>query len=272
MGEKNFDYKINGSDIIVNCDNFDLSATLDCGQAFRFAQNASGKWTGFALEKALTVYEKDGKCIFENVSEADFLNFWYNYFDFGTDYSEIKSEFSSDPVLNEAMKIGGGIRILRQDTFETLISFIMSQNNNIPRIKGMLTRFTEIFGGFPSPSDIALAPPDTLAPVRAGFRAKYIIAAAAAVNSGLVDLEKLKTAPVNECRESLMKISGVGPKVAECVLLFGCGRKECFPVDVWIKRALERFYPNGFPFAASPFAGVAQQYLFYYCRNGVLSS
>jgi N-glycosylase/DNA lyase len=269
MSNSRFDYKINGSDIVVSCDDFDLSATLDCGQAFRFAQNTSGKWTGFAKNKALTIFEKNGKCIFENVSEADFLSFWYDYFDFDTDYGEIKAEFSSDPVLSEAMKIGGGIRILRQDTFETLISFIMSQNNNIPRIKGMLTRFTEVFDGFPSPSDIALAPPQTLAPVRAGFRAKYIIAAAEAVSSELVDLDKLKTAPVDECRESLMKISGVGPKVAECVLLFGCARKECFPVDVWIKRALERFYPGGFPFAASTFAGVAQQYLFYFCRNNV---
>jgi N-glycosylase/DNA lyase len=269
MSEKNFDYKVSGSDIIVTCDNFDLSATLDCGQAFRFSRDATGKWTGYAKNKALTVYEKNGKCIFENVSEKEFTDFWFDYFDFATDYSEIKAEFSADPVLREAMKIGGGIRIMRQDTFETLISFIMSQNNNIPRIKGMLSRFTENFGGFPDPSDMAGVTIETLAPVRAGFRAKYIIAAANAVNSGLIDLAKLKTAPVSECRESLMKINGVGPKVADCVLLFGCGRKECFPVDVWIKRALERFYPNGFPFAASTYAGVAQQYLFYYCRNNV---
>jgi N-glycosylase/DNA lyase len=165
------------------------------------------------------------------------------------------------------MKVGGGIRILRQDTFETLISFIMSQNNNIPRIKGMLTRFTESYGGFPEPSDVALSPPEKLAPVRAGFRAKYITAAAKAVYSDEVSLEVLLTAPLEQCRKSLMSICGVGPKVAECVLLFGSGRKECFPVDVWIKRALERFYPDGFPFTDSAFAGVAQQYLFYRYRG-----
>jgi N-glycosylase/DNA lyase len=267
MAEKNFEYKIAGNDIFVACDNFDLAATLDCGQAFRFAKDASGKWRGASKNKTLTVYEKNGGCVFENTSEFDFKNYWFNYFDFGTDYSEIKKSFAADPVLADAMKIGGGIRILRQDTFETLISFIMSQNNNIPRIKGMLSRFTESYGGFPAAGDVALSDPERLTPVRAGFRAKYIMAAAKAVHSGAVSLEKLHTAPIDECRKSLMSINGVGPKVAECVLLFGCGRKECFPVDVWIKRALAKFYPNGFPFADSAFAGVAQQYLFFRYRG-----
>jgi N-glycosylase/DNA lyase len=267
MSEKNFDYKISGGDIVVSCENFDLSQTLDCGQAFRFAPGESGKWTGFAKNKKLTVFEKDGKFIFENTSEADFLGFWFDYFDFATDYSEVKKSFSADPVLSSAMKFGGGIRILRQDSFEALISFIMSQNNNIPRIKGMLTRFSEVYGGFPEPSDVANSDLKTLEPVRAGFRGKYILSAAKAVADGVVNLAELKTAPLEISRQNLMKISGVGPKVAECVLLYGCGRKECFPVDVWIKRVLEEFYPNGFMFSDSPFAGVAQQYLFYYVRN-----
>jgi N-glycosylase/DNA lyase len=269
MINSRFDYKKDGSGIVVSCPDFSLGETLDCGQAFRFSEDCSGKWTGAALNKPLSVYEKDGFFVFEDTTEADFLSFWYKYFDFETDYSEIKKVLSADPIMKEAAEAGGGIRILRQDCFETLISFIMSQNNNIPRIKGMLSRYVESYGGFPSPSEAAQSGKEKIAPVRAGFREKYILAAAEAAADGTVDFEFLQNpdSPVPECRKMLTAISGVGPKVAECVLLFGCGRKECFPVDVWIKRVLEQFFPNGFPFLDSPFAGVAQQYLFYWARG-----
>ncbi|MDR0992043.1 MAG: DNA-3-methyladenine glycosylase 2 family protein [Ruminococcus sp.] len=268
MINSRFDYKIQGSGIAVSCPDFDLSQTLDCGQAFRFSLS-SGKWTGAALNKTLSVYEKDGTFVFENTTEADFLSFWYKFFDFETDYSEIKKEFLSDPTMNEAIKAGSGIRILRQDGFETLISFIMSQNNNIPRIKGMLSRFVESFGGFPTPGEVADSGKEKLAPVRAGFREKYILAAARAAADGAVDFGFLQNAgsPIDECRKMLTAISGVGPKVADCVLLFGCGKKESFPLDVWIKRILKHYYPDGFPFIDSPNAGVAQQYLFYWGRE-----
>jgi N-glycosylase/DNA lyase len=268
MINSRFDYKTDGSGIVVSCPDFSLEETLDCGQAFRFSRDCSGKWTGAAQNKPITLYEKDGSFVFENISEAEFLSFWYDYFDFATDYSEIKKALSADPTMKEAICSGGGIRILRQNGFETLISFIMSQNNNIPRIKGMLSRFTESYGGFPAPEDVVNAA-EKITPVRAGFREKYILAAAAAVADGTVDFGFLQNpdSPAEECRKMLTAVSGVGPKVAECVLLFGCGRKECFPVDVWIKRVLERFYPGGFPFIDSPFAGVAQQYLFYWARG-----
>jgi N-glycosylase/DNA lyase len=261
-----FDYKIAGSGIVVSCLDFDLAQTLDCGQAFRFCETA-GKWTGAALNKTLSVYEKDGSFVFENTTEADFLSFWYNYFDFATDYEEIKKSLSADRTMSEAISAGGGIRILKQDGFEALISFIMSQNNNIPRIKGMLTRFVECFGGFPAPEQVADSEAGKLASVRAGFREKYILAAAKAVAAGAVDFSFLQNAPIEDCRKMLTAINGVGPKVAECVLLFGCGRFECFPVDVWIKRVIAEFYPDGFPFIDSPYAGVAQQYLFYWRRT-----
>ena len=173
------------------------------------------------------------------------------------------------------MRYAPGIRVLRQEPWEALCTFIISQNNNIPRIKGIVERFCEAFGhpisegeyAFPTPQSICDKTPEQLSYLRAGFRAKYLIDAAQKVFSGELVLEELYTLPIEEARQKLQTIKGVGPKVCDCVLLYGLHRVDAFPVDVWMKRVLERFYPRGIPDCLLGTQGIAQQYLFHYIRH-----
>lgn len=265
------DYSVKNNDIILHEKDLNLDETLDCGQAFRWKRIESDHrctYTGIFLNDSLTVSEiDDDTFIFHNVSENDFLKKWVDYFDLNTDYSELKRQFSEDETLSKACEFAGGIRLLRQNSWECLISFIISQNNNIPRIKGIIDRLCNNYGGFPTAEQMAGETPDSLSYLRSGFRAKYLCDAAYRVNSGETVLSEISAAPIDEARDALKKIKGVGPKVAECVLLFGMHRTEAFPVDVWIRRVLEQYYPNGFPEFARENAGIAQQYLFHYIRN-----
>ena len=181
---------------------------------------------------------------------------------------QLKKQFSEDETLAKACKFAGGIRLLRQNSWECLISFIISQNNNIPRIKGIIERLCGNYDGrFPDASELAKETSESLSYLRSGFRAKYISDAADAVNSGRMNLSEISELPIETARTSLKTIKGVGPKVAECVLLFGMYRTEAFPIDVWIRRVLAEYYPNGFPEYIVENAGIAQQYLFHYIRN-----
>ena len=156
-----------------------------------------------------------------------------------------------------------------------MCSFIISQNNNIPRIKGIIERLCTFFGedlgggdfSFPSAERLAVLSEQDLAPIRSGFRAKYILDAARRVASGETELEKVAAMPIDEARAELQKIKGVGPKVAECALLYGFGRAEAFPVDVWVKRIMQELYPEGLPACTENVEGIAQQYLFHWRRN-----
>ncbi len=266
------DYKITNDGIIVSESDLDLDETLDCGQAFRWKKIVSDyecTYQGRFINDDLTVSQvKKGEFLFHGISERNFLEKWKAYFDLDTDYSELKRCFSEDETLSKACGFAGGIRLLRQDSWECLISFIISQNNNIPRIKGIIDRLCGMYGGqFPDAAELAAETPDSLAPLRSGFRAKYICDAASKTSSGAVNLAKIAEMPIDDARAELKKISGVGPKVAECVLLFGMYRTEAFPVDVWIKRVLAEYYPGGFPEYLRENAGIAQQYLFHYIRN-----
>ena len=268
------DYTVKGRDIIVTEPDLDLRETLDCGQAFRWKETESSydcTFTGSFLNSALTVSQSaKGSFIFHDTTEEDFLEKWVGYFDFDRDYSELKRMFSEDETLSKACAYAGGIRLLRQDSWECLISFIISQNNNIPRIKGIIDRLCGNYGGmFPDASQLAEETPDSLSYLRSGFRAKYICDASCRVNSGDTDLAGIAEAPIDKARKSLRMIKGVGPKVAECVLLYGMHRTEAFPEDVWIKRVLAEYYPDGFPAFLSENAGIAQQYLFHYIRTGI---
>lgn len=260
-------YTVNGSDIHLYQPDFDLDETLDCGQAFRWERTGEKAYHGFRLNKPLDIYAERDYFVLKNTSEKDFINVWADYFDLNTDYGELKRVFSEDSTLSSACAYAGGIRLLRQDSFEALLSFIISQNNNIPRIKGIIGRLCEKYGGFPSAEMLNGKTADDFSYLRAGFRAKYIEDCINKINSGEIMLDEIKEMPVAEARRSLMTIKGVGPKVAECALLYGMYRVECFPVDVWIKRVMERFYPNGFPKLAADYAGIAQQYLFHYIRT-----
>jgi N-glycosylase/DNA lyase len=245
-------FKSENGNIFVDCPGFDLELTLDCGQAFR---------RHIDCEQL-----PDGTVIIKNITEAEFLSKWDIYFDFGRDYEAIKAEFKSDKTLFEAISFCGGIRILKQDPFEALISFIISQNNNIPRIKLIIERLVTHFGHFPTASDLLT----DISFAKTGFREKYLKSAAENILSCRVNLQKIEQMPTEQARQELMKIVGVGPKVAECTLLYGFGRLECFPRDVWINRVLTEYYPDGFPYINHPYAGVAQQFLFHYIRNGKL--
>ncbi len=259
---------------ITNVQNFDLEQTFNCGQAFRWHQKSNGHWIGCADKKCLEIYNDGCDICIQGTNRDTFLNFWANYFDLGRNYGEIIDSFSKNPTLKAAAETGSGIRILNQEPWETLCSFIISQNNNIPRIKGIIERLCENFGekcgefySFPSAQTIARLTLDDLAVLRSGFRAKYILDAAKKVAGGEIVLDALKAVTFEEAQLQLMKIKGVGPKVADCVLLFSLGHIDAFPKDVWIKRALSELFGGEMPPEALSAAGIAQQYIFYYIRK-----
>lgn len=258
---------------------FDLAQTLDCGQAFRWRQLPSEDgfpiWEGAAFGKALRLQQTPDALLFFCPQE-DLESTWQDYFDLEKDYAAKRAQLSAiSPVLAQAIAFAPGIRILRQEPWEALCSFILSQNNHIPRIKGILERLCSLWGSpipggslhaFPTPETLACLTVEDLAPLRAGFRAKYLLDAAQKVASGEVDLEKTARLPPEFGRNELQKIFGVGPKVAECALLYGFHKTECFPMDVWMKRAMAQLLPGRSPLEFGENAGLAQQYIFHYSR------
>ncbi len=269
------EYKITDRGIEIKLsDRFDLKNTFDCGQCFRWTENPDGSYSGIVRGKYARVVSDGGVIIIEGSSEDDFLNIWKGYFDLENDYNEIRREISElCPKLVCALDSMDGIRILSQEPWEALCSFIISQNNNIPRIKGIVTRLCENFGergeygySFPTADRIAQCTEEELSPLRSGFRAAYIADAARRVSCGEVVLENMYTLPIDECRAQLMKIKGVGPKVAECTLLYGLHRLDAFPIDVWMKRALSTLFSGISVSDLGRYAGVAQQYIFHYSR------
>lgn len=270
------DVKFKNNNVHINgIADFDLPHTLDCGQAFRWEEKENGIWCGVAFNKYLELEKQnDGTVILYNTSEDDYNNIWKDYFDLERDYSLIVKAISTNEILKTASEYGSGIRVLNQEPWETLCSFIISQNNNIKRIKGIISRLCENFGEnkshyytFPSAEKIAELSLDDLAVLRSGFRAKYILDAAQKVSSKEIDLYSLKNLSVDDARQELMKIKGVGPKVADCALLFSHKHIEAFPKDVWIKRAMEQLFGGKLPEVAIPYAGIVQQYIFFYARE-----
>lgn len=269
------DYQVLENDICLKIKNFNLEDTLDCGQAFRWEKNDKEVFRGVVENKYLEIFQSGDNIIFKNTTEKDFLNFWKDYFDLDTDYEKIKKIITKDSIIKKACTYAGGIKILRQYPWEMICSFIISQNNNIPRIKGIITRLCEAFGteikpniySFPTAEKIASLKLEDLDFLRAGFRAKYILDAAQKVASNQVDIKAIYNMDIEKAREMLKTIKGIGPKVAECILLFGFYRIEAFPIDVWIKRSLEYFYKDGFPEFSKPYGGIAQQYIFHYIRT-----
>ena len=261
--------------LLTDCKNFDPFVSCECGQCFRFSKIDDNEYELYARGRALDIKRiKDG-WLFKNIDEAEFRERFFDYFDLSRDYSKIISSYKNDLHLTKASSYGNGIRIFRQDPWETLISFIISQNNNIPRIKKIINSLCELLGeekdgffNFPTAEAIKTAGLEGLAPIKSGFRAKYILDAAEKVASGEISLEKIADCGYEEALIELKKIKGVGDKVANCVLLFGFGYYEAFPIDVWVKRVIEKYYGLGFdPKTLGNYAGIAQQYLFYYERN-----
>lgn len=273
--------------ILRNVENFDFEQTFDCGQCFRWRKLDNGNWLG--IVRGLVVEaERDGNdIIFHNMNQSDFSEFWHDYFDLGRDYGAIQRKLSeNDPVMAEAIAFAPGIRLLKQDFFETLISFIISQNNNIPRIKKIIECLAENYGepveynghvlySFPGAETLGSLTEDSLQCIRAGYRARYIIRASQqALELDLEGLRKMDSATI---RKELLKFYGVGGKVADCIGLFSGLTLDAFPVDRWVRRVMSTLYPGSgssneeiAAFARKKFgdmAGIAQQYLFYYARE-----
>ena len=257
---------------VFHTSGFSLSDTLNCGQCFRFREQ-DGVFTGIVGDRKI-VLRQDGDDVTAASSDGADPAWIADYLGLAEDYAGINSLLSADPKLAEITGCCGDIRIMKQPFWETLESFIISQNNNIPRIQKIIEKFCELFGrdmggyhAFPLAEAVAELLEDDLAELHCGYRAPYLIDAARKVVSGQIDEETLRAMPLDEARKQLMTIKGVGPKVADCTLLFGLHRLEAFPRDVWIKRAMAELFPDGLPECAAPYAGIAQQYIFHYARN-----
>lgn len=271
--------------ILTEFDSFNIEETLECGQCFRFEKTDPLKYEIVACGRVLNIWQQEDKMIFYPCNTKDFEEIWIDYFDLNTDYNAIKEKLSkTDDVMKRAVEYASGIRILKQQPFECLLSFIISQNNNIPRIKGIIGALSQKYGTesdgkwlFPQYEQLINVTEEDYFALKMGFRAKYMFDAMQKIGTE-VNLEKLKAAQTDELRSTLMLIKGVGQKVADCTLMFGFGRCEVFPTDVWVKRVMEHLYFDGkdtdiktiHAFAKQRWgdiAGYAQQYLFYYART-----
>ena len=262
--------------LISGLQDFSLREILDCGQCFRWLPQDGDetRWSGIAMGKRLEIRKLgEGEFLFLGTNQQEFEEIWENYFDLQTNYAALKSALCCDPVMAEATTYAPGIRVLRQNGWEALCTFIISQNNNIKRIRGIVERLCECFGepvdggfDFPTAERLSQTTLEDLAPLRSGFRAKYLLDAAKKVSSGVVDLSAIPSMTYEEAQAHLRQINGVGPKVADCALLFGFYRLDAFPMDVWMKRAMATLYPDGLPENILPYRGIAQQYLFHYAR------
>lgn len=260
--------------VLTSADELDIKKTFECGQCFRWNADENGVYSGAAKGKALKIWQEDEQIICSAQDED--ISFWHNYFDLNTDYGKSALRFNEPEYLKLCADFGKGIRILRQEPWEALCSFIISQCNNIPRIKKIISTLCTNFGeplqfglySFPSPATLAALSEKDLAPLRSGYRAAYILNAARAICEGSLDLDALSLTPSEEAFAEVKKIHGIGDKVANCFMLYGLHRMDRFPIDVWMKRALERHFPKDFdPSSLGPYAGLAQQYIFYYART-----
>ena len=271
---------------LVNLHDFELAHIFECGQCFRWKEQEDGSFVGVVKYGVISIKKDYDKWIIEsNIDNKEFIR---HYLDLKTDYTEIKKIICEDDRnLKIASEYGYGIRILNQDPWEMLISFIISAANNIPRISKTIENLSRQYGQvvkfkgntyylFPTPNELSKASVDDLRKLNLGFRDKYIYEATQMVLKGEIDLDQIKKMPYKEAKKELMKVPGVGEKVADCILLFSMGKMESFPVDTWIKKIMSELYVDSknikkiSAFAEMKFgkyAGIAQQYLFYYARS-----
>ncbi len=267
---------------------FCLEHTFLCGQCFRWQPEPDGSFTGVAYGQVVNL-SMDGDTLFiSNTTKEQFWSVWYPYLDLGRDYGAVKRTLSTDIQMQQALQYGWGIRILNQEPFECLASFVLSSQNTIPRIQKIIAAMCRLFGErisyrqktyytFPSAETLAALDEADLAPIKAGYRARYILDAAKKVASGVLDLPLLQTLPTAKARRALLGVKGVGQKVADCVLLFSLKKHDAFPIDVWVSRVMRALYLDA---GATPkeilacgkekfgdLGGFAQQYLFYYARE-----
>lgn len=264
--------------MLSDTEDFDPVKIFESGQCFRWNADDRGVYTGVAYGRVCKVWSEEGN-IYISGSLKDFEEVWYDYFDLGRDYAALRKTLITDEYTKKAAEYGRGIRLLKQERWEALCSFIISQCNNIPRIKKIIETLCRLYGdelyfeggvyySFPSAGRLAALEEAELAPLKSGYRAKYIIAAARAVSSGELDLNRLAQSDYKTALESLKSCQGIGDKVANCMIIYGLHMHRAFPIDVWMKRALDKHYPKGFdPAVFGEAMGLAQQYIFYYIRE-----
>ncbi|MEE0801401.1 MAG: DNA glycosylase [Gemmiger sp.] len=265
--------------IVTIQDDFDLAKIAASGQAFRIARRED-TWRFVSGDRVLRIRQLTPDRYETDCTPQDWQTFWHRYFDLDRRYAAVRSAIpKTDAYLRKATQAGQGIRILRQDPWEMLITFIISQRKNIPAIcrcvETLCTRFGtplpagtgETLCAFPTPQQLDGAAPEAWEGCALGYREAYVRAAARAVAQGTLDLAALDALPDTALVERLMQLYGVGIKVANCVALFGYGRLECAPVDVWIRRVIDRYYDGVNPFPRYGNAGILQQYLFYEARR-----
>ena len=286
--------KVEGNMVTIENNCFSIPQICESGQCFRLDAVSEDTYELLAGSRYLKIR------IRENLAEAagrdgnrkansqgetilyctqeEYDTFWKEYFDLSVSYSDYIGQIDEqDDYLKSAAAFGGGIRILRQDTWEMIITFILSQQNNIPRIKGLIRALSERYGkkcetpegrayyAFPCAKELSRAAEEELRELKLGYRSKYICQTARMVAGGEIDLDALKEMEYTEARTELMRLSGIGGKVADCICLFALHQMDAFPVDTHIKKVLELHYPHGFPFEKyRGCAGVMQQYIFYY--------
>ncbi|MEB3058359.1 DNA-3-methyladenine glycosylase family protein [Parvimonas sp. D9] len=283
-------YEKDNSIILEEIENFDAKAIFTCGQAFRWYEESDGSFTTVHLGRVLNVLNEKDRVIFKGTNLKEFDEIWMDYFDLNTDYKEIRKVLSNNEILPKAMEYGEGIRILNQNHFEMIISFIISANNMIPRIKKSIEVISMRYGkficedenrkyySFPTVEELSRATVEDLREfAKVGFRDKRIFDTVNMILNEKIDLDNFENLETDILREELLKFSGVGNKVADCIMLFSYKRGEVFPVDVWIKRVMEElFIKEETPVKKiskeadrifGKYAGYAQQYLFYYGRE-----
>ena len=281
--------------ILKNCMSFEPEHIFECGQCFRWNKEIDGSYTGVFKQNVINVKKENNDVIFTGICNGDIKEECTDYFDLNTDYENIKNKLSKiDNNLKQSIKNGEGIRILNQDLWETLISFIISANNNIPRIKGIIERLSINYGNkitwkgreyftFPTPENLSKATAQDLRKLGLGFRDVRVYETTKIINENKQKLQELvDEKDVNKLRENLLEFPGVGPKVADCIMLFSTLKKlEVFPIDVWVRRVMNELYiknedetkvskkelENLAKEKYGNLAGIAQQYLFYWRRG-----
>lgn len=277
--------------ILENVKSFEPVHIFECGQCFRWNKEIDGSYTGIFKDNVINVKKSGQNILFKGICDGNIKEICTDYFDLNTDYEKIKNELSQiDNYLKNSIEYGQGIRILKQDLWETLLSFIISANNNIPRIKTIIEKISKKYGKtikyngrdyytFPEPEMLKNVTVQQFRELGLGFRDVRIYETVQKTLSKEINLEELKNENNTDIlREKLLKIPGVGPKVADCVMLFSLKKFEVFPVDVWVKRVISELYYENIAqqpktiqkFAKEQYgnlAGLAQQYLFYWRRN-----
>lgn len=260
--------------------NFDLKMIEESGQCFRMRKITDNKFSLVAMDRYLEIEKIEKNTFRFSCSQEEFDSIWEEYFDLKTDYSKVISSVDlKDEFLTEAVNYGSGIRILKQDTWEMIVTFIISQRKSIPSIKNIVERLCVKYGEekeyngttyytFPSYDVLGSLELEDFQDLSMGYRDKYILKAARSFLYGEINIDYLKEANYEDAYKVLLELYGVGKKVANCVLLFGLYHIDAFPIDTWIERIINKVYDGNFPRDRyKGYEGIIQQYMFYYARE-----